>query len=118
VLRRIGNHPISDRMFDGNHVLITGQEPPWKRQLELLGGYAAFYNPLNFARALKRDGSKLRRRRIGYQAVGMVATAWTAMRMAPYALRLTGSLEHHDAPPVTGPVRVRHSSVGLRRFAV
>lgn len=118
VLRRVGNQPISDRMFDGNHVLITGEEAPWKRQLELLGGYAAFYNPLNFVRSLERDGSKLRRRRIGYQAVGMVATAWTAMKMAPYAIRLmAGSLQHHAAPPSAAPVPVRYPTGSLRRFA-
>ena len=118
VLRRVGDRAISDRMFDGSHLIVTGEEAPWRRQLELLGGYAAFYNPLNFVRALERDGSPLRRRRIGYQAVGMLATAWTAMRMAPYAMRLTtGALDCHDGPPNGAPIPVRHPTGSVRRFA-
>ena len=118
VLRRVGTQPISDRMFDGTHLLITGEEAPWRRQLELVGGYASFYNPLNFVRALARDGSPLRRRRIGYQAAGMAATAWTAVKMAPYAMRLmTAPLDCHDGPPDTGRIPVRRPTGSLRRFA-
>ena len=57
-------------------------------QFKLIGGYAAFYNPVNLVRALKRDGSPLRRRRIGYQLAGMAAMIWTVVKMTPYILRL------------------------------
>lgn len=100
VLRRIGRYTIPESTLDGNHVIVLGDGAPWKRQIQLLGGYAAFYNPWNLIRALKRDGSKLRRRRIGYQAVGLIAVGWTALKMAPYVARLmTGKLHCHTAPP-------------------
>ena len=67
VLRSIGSYIIPESMYDGNHVMVVAGESPWKRQVKLLGGYAAFYNPANFVRALKRDGSPLRRRHIRYQ---------------------------------------------------
>ena len=62
VLRRVGSYTLPESKMDGNHVMLTGTEPTWKRQLMLLGGYAAFYNPINLLRALKNDGSRLRRR--------------------------------------------------------
>src|SRR5262249_15461333 len=90
-----------------NHVTIVAGEAPWKRQIKLLGGYAAFYNPVNLVRALRHDGSPLRRRRIGYQLLGMVATIWTAARLAPYILRLmTGRPSYYKEVPAT-TIRVR-----------
>jgi radical SAM superfamily enzyme YgiQ (UPF0313 family) len=108
VLKRIGRYGISESMIDGNHVSVIDGEAPWKRQLKLLGGYAAFYAPWNFIRTLLWDGSKLRRWRMGYQAYGFVGTLWTGMKTAPYIARLmTGRLVFHDGPP-------RHSSVPVR----
>ena len=104
----VGSYKIPQSKIDGNHVLVAGEEPAWKRQLKLLGGYATFYNPLNVVRALKNDGSKLRKRRFGWQVAGLFATAWTALKVLPYAVRLmTGKqLCHKAAPPVqTVPVR-------------
>ena len=98
VLERLGRYTIPEARFDGNHVTVVDGEAAWKRQLELLGGYAAFYNPWNFVRALERDGSPLRRRRIGYQAAGMLATAWTALKMAPYTVRLMTAEPHYHRP--------------------
>ena len=88
VLRSIGSYVIPESRYDGNHVIIVAGEAAWKRQVKLIGGYAAFYNPANFVRALKRDGSPLRRRRIRYQLVGMAAMIWSAAKMTPYILRL------------------------------
>jgi radical SAM superfamily enzyme YgiQ (UPF0313 family) len=113
VIARTGHTPIREAEIDGNHVVVAaGGEAPWKRQVKLLGGYAAFYNPWNFARALRRDGSPLRRRRLGYQAAGMLATTWTAVKFAPYVVRLmTRRLEMHAAPPAVATVPV-HLTVG------
>lgn len=109
VLRRVGGAAIPEsKMVDGTHIVVNEGEAPWKRQLMLLCGYAAFYNPWNFLRALRPDGSPLRRRRIGYQAAGQLATLWTAARIMPYILRLmTRKLEYHTAPPAEHTVPVR-----------
>src|ERR1700704_5977072 len=72
VLHSLGRYVIPESNYDGNHVIVVEREAAWKRQVKLLGGYATFYNPVNLARALTRDGSPLRRRRIGYQLMGMV----------------------------------------------
>ena len=108
VIKRVGRYEIPESKIDGNHVLVAGEGAPWKRQLMLLGGYVAFYNPWNFVRALKRDGSPLRRKRIDYQVGGMLVTVWTALRTAPYVFRLmTGRLEYHTTEPLLETVPVR-----------
>jgi len=83
---------------------------------ETAGGYATFYNPVNLARALKRDGSPLRRRRIGYQLAGMAAMIWTAAKMTPYILRLlTGRPSYRtDASETT--IEIRHPEQAFRRW--
>jgi len=116
VIDQIGSYAPSESKFDGNHVTVAGDEAPWKRQLKLLGGYAAFYNPWNLARALRRDGSRLRRRRISYQLVGMLATVYTAARQLPYIARLmTGRVTYHTAPPAAQPIRVQHPATAVQR---
>jgi hypothetical protein len=109
VLDRLGNYKIPSAKMDGNHVLVTGAEPAWKRQLKLLGGYAAFYNPWNVFRALKKDGSRLRRRRIGYQLAGTLAMLWTGLKTLPYMIRLMTSRQQcYTAPPPVFVVPVRN----------
>jgi radical SAM superfamily enzyme YgiQ (UPF0313 family) len=116
VLRSLGRYIIPESMYDGNHVMVVAGEAPWKRQVKLLGGYAAFYNPANFVRALSRDGSPLRRRRIGYQLAGMAAVIWTAAKMTPYILRLmTGKLSYRRDIEATA-IEIRHPDQAFRRW--
>jgi hypothetical protein len=117
VLDRLGAYTIPESMFDGNHVMVGGGEAMWKRQLKLLGGYASFYNPVNLARALRRDGSLLRRRRIGYQAAGMLATAWTAVKMAPYIARLmVQKPKYHAGTPRESRLKIHHPAPAFPRW--
>lgn len=117
VLAAVGSYAIPEAKYDGNHVTVLDVDATWKRQLELLGGYAAFYNPWNFVRSLKQDGSPLRHRRIGYQAAGMLATAWTALKVAPYTVRLmTGTPRYHSAPPPMETVLVRRPIEAVARY--
>jgi radical SAM superfamily enzyme YgiQ (UPF0313 family) len=113
VLQALGNEPVPDSARDGNHVIVAGAEPMWKRQLKLLLGYGTFYNPLNLLRSLRPDGSPLRGKRIVYQLVGFVATLRTIWMVLPYLWRLlTRRPTFHAAPPQqsTVPVRMaRHS---------
>jgi hypothetical protein len=116
VLHRVGRYTIPECKFDGNHVMVVGGGLPWKRQLQLVGGYAAFYNPWNLIRALKNDGSRLRLRRILYQLAGPIATVWTALKMAPYILRLmTGKLTCYTGPPGLETVPVRRPGTAVPR---
>jgi radical SAM superfamily enzyme YgiQ (UPF0313 family) len=116
VLRSIGSYVIPESRYDGNHVIVVAGEAPWKRQVKLIGGYAAFYNPANFVRALKRDGSPLRRRRIRYQLAGMAAMIWTAAKMTPYILRLmTGKPSYRKHAGAT-TIEIRHPDQAFPRW--
>lgn len=116
VLKELGRYLIPESKFDGNHVMVDGADRPWRKQLKLLGGYAAFYNPLNFLRGLKNDGTTLRRRRIGWQFVGQFAVLWTAWKMFPYLLRLLRPIKYHTEPPALATVPVRVPEKGFSRL--
>ena len=116
VLRSIGSYIIPESMYDGNHVMVVAGEAPWKRQVKLIGGYAAFYNPANFVRALKRDGSPLRRRRIRYQLAGMAAVIWTAAKMTPYILRLMTGKPSYKGDAGAAAIEIRHPDQAFRRW--
>jgi radical SAM superfamily enzyme YgiQ (UPF0313 family) len=116
VLRSIGSYIIPESMYDGNHVMVVAGEAPWKRQVKLLGGYAAFYNPANFVRALKRDGSPLRRRRIRYQLAGMAAVIWTAAKITPYILRLMTGKPSYKRDAGATAIEIRHPDQAFRRW--
>ncbi len=115
VLDRVGIYVIPESKCDGNHVIVVAVEAAWKRQFKLIGGYAAFYNPVNLVRAHKRDGSPLRRRRIGYQLAGMAAMIWTVVKMTPYILRLmTGSPSYRKDAGDTA-IEIRHPGQAFPR---
>jgi hypothetical protein len=117
VLQHVGAYRIPESKIDGNHVLVDCNEPAWLRQLKLLGGYASFYNPLNVLRALWPDGSKLWKRRLGWQVAGQFATAWTALKVFPYLLRLfLGKPRYHAGPPPLQTVPVRTPAQGFSRL--
>jgi radical SAM superfamily enzyme YgiQ (UPF0313 family) len=117
VIRALGSYEIPDSKFEGNHLLVGGTVPAWKRQLQWLGGYFTFYNPLNALRALRKDGTPLRWYRFGYQAVGLLGALRTAWKTLPYALRLIVSKPtyHADPPPIT-KVPVREVPGSFSRF--
>ena len=118
MLRRLGNRAISSSKFDGNHVLVLGSEPAWKRQLAVLRAYSSFYNPLNFFRAYCNKDTRLWKRRLGYQAVGMMAVVWTAIKIAPYIFRLMVlRASCHDGPP-TWNVPIRSPKGAFPRMPV
>lgn len=110
VIKRLGGYEIRESSFDGNHVFVAGGEAAWKRQLQILGGYLAFYNPVNLLRAFRtRNRVSVRCRRANYQLIGMVACIWTATKIIPYALRLLiANRQYHAAPPVAKPVPIEH----------
>jgi hypothetical protein len=109
VLKRMGSHEVGDVLVDGNHVIVADDRPLWLKQLQLLGGYLAFYNPLNFLRALGGARNPLRFYRAAYQLAGFVGALRTAWKMLPYTLRLAFSKKEFatEAPPVSRvPVRL------------
>ncbi len=118
VFSRVGATPVDDRFFDGNHIVVRGAEPDWRRQLKFIGAYASFYNPLNFVRALRRD-SPLREKRIYYQLIGMAATGWTFMKTMPHLLKLVmAQPQFHEATPEAIPVPVELAPGAFPRLPI
>lgn len=117
VLEHLGTQPINEFAYDGNHVLVAGREPAWSRQLKLLGGYLTFYNPLNLLRAMRADGSPLRKYRMCYQVLGLLATLWTCLKLLPYLLRLRfAKPTYHKTTPPAAKVPVRLVPQAFARY--
>jgi radical SAM superfamily enzyme YgiQ (UPF0313 family) len=116
VLKQLGGYIIPESKYDGNYVMVDGAERPWLKQLKLLGGYAAFYNPLNLLRAFKNDGTTLRKRRIGWQFVGQFALLRTAWKVLPYLLRLLRPITYHTEPPALATMPVRLPETAFSRL--
>ncbi len=88
---RIGGKKFVDAQHDGNHVATSLRPDPWRTQLNMLLGYAAFYNPFNFVRSMQlidKTKKKQRRRRMAYQLWGMQACLRTAWKLKGHLWRL------------------------------
>lgn len=98
-LKSVGGKPIEDYNYDGNHCAATGHEHPWQRQWNMLAGYAAFYNPINFLRSLPRfDGLWIER--VYSQFKGMIGLAKSVYNARDWLYRLaTGPIEYYDSFP-------------------
>jgi hypothetical protein len=93
VLSKVGGHPIEQYQYDGNHCLATSDTHPWRRQINMLVSYAAFYNPLNLLLALPRF-DKVWADRVLFQLLGMVGLAKSIYQSRGWLKRLiTGSIE-------------------------
>jgi radical SAM superfamily enzyme YgiQ (UPF0313 family) len=117
VIKRLAGYQIPEAKYDGNHVTLDGADRPWLKQLKLLGGYAAFYNPTNIIRALFNRKSRLQRRQFGWQLAGLVAVLWTAIKTLPYLFRLMrGKFEYWPGPPPIATVPVRSPAKAFLRL--
>ena len=63
---------VEDYLFDGNHCIATKDPKPWRKQVNMFLSYAAFYNPLNFVRAIANWKDPMWKVRVFYQALGMI----------------------------------------------
>jgi hypothetical protein len=108
VLASLGGWRVPESAIDGNHVIVAGREPMWKRQLKLWLGYSSFYNPVNLLRAVANTSTPLRYKAISYQAIGFAGVLWTGWSMLPYFLRLLSCRpKYHEGPPVQSTVPVQ-----------
>jgi radical SAM superfamily enzyme YgiQ (UPF0313 family) len=119
VIARVGDYAIRESDVDGSHVVVDGSRPAWLRQAQMWAGYAVFYNPLNLLRACARDGSPLRRRRMGFQLFGLIATLVSAPRMLGYAVRLMrGRFAYHRGVRRESDVPVLRPTGAVARYPV
>jgi len=93
VLSKVGGQPIEQYQYDGNHCLATNDAHPWRRQINMLVSYAAFYNPINLLLALPRF-DKVWADRIMYQMLGMIGLVKSLYQLREWLARLiSGPIE-------------------------
>lgn len=100
VAKRIGQMPVDDYLYDGQHVLACEPKEAFRHQWKLLGAYAAFYNPPNFLKKIVRFRSPMHLYDGVLQLLGMsgcVRSVW-AMRQWLWNQAFR-PIEVHDAPP-------------------
>jgi len=108
IFRRVGGIKIPQAYQDGNYVVSSLHERPWRQQVNILRAYGAFYNPLNALRAL-RDIRKdpLAGRRLLFQVLGQIGLLLALPKLLGWAWRLRrGPIERYpDLLPARIPMR-------------
>jgi len=127
--KSVGRVPVEPYIGDGNYVIASRAEDPWRKQLNILIAYFYFYNPLNFLLALFRSksdipmaacetspgagrrgglGRRLSRRICAHMAdaavqlFGMWGLAHTVRRTFVWAIRLMrGPIERSTSAPTS-----------------
>jgi radical SAM superfamily enzyme YgiQ (UPF0313 family) len=113
VIDRVGGRRVLPHMYDGNYVVASSHQRPWRKQLNMLVGYASFYNPLRLAATLLGRKTKVSQKAAGMQIVGMLGLLHTIRRTGGWALRLMcGRIERLTHAPVS-PVPMRGVDDGL-----
>ncbi len=99
----VGRQRVQEYMVDGNYVVASRADKPWRKQLSLMIAYLYFYNPLRFAWALVRPkSSKWYLADALMQLTEMWGLAHTIRRTIPWAYRLwTGKIRRHTTPPAS-----------------
>jgi radical SAM superfamily enzyme YgiQ (UPF0313 family) len=122
VFDKVGGRQVLPHMYDGNYVVASSHKRPWRKQLNILVGYASFYNPLWLATNLLRKKTKVSQKAAGMQVVGMLGLFHTVRRTSTWALRLMfGQIDRLKKPPVS-PIPMRsvegeaacHATVGTK----
>jgi hypothetical protein len=109
VLKRVGGRPVEPHMYDGNYVIASSHQRPWRKQLNLLAGYLYFYNPIWLMVLLLRKKTKVSHKAAGMQIVGMLGVIQTVRRTFGWTIRLMlGKIERLSEPP-SSPVATRSS---------
>ncbi|MFQ5430131.1 MAG: B12-binding domain-containing radical SAM protein [Phycisphaerae bacterium] len=88
VFATVAGRRVDEAMFDGNHIVATNEDRPWRKQMNLILGYGTFYNPWNLLMAMVRPKNRLSGADIGMQVIGMAALAKTAVDSAQWAWKL------------------------------
>ena len=98
----VGGRDVTDHMLDGNYVVASGCDKPWRKQLNILATYLYFYNPLRFLAALVRPKSGLYLLDPGVQLVGMWGLTRTIRCTLGWALRLMrGNIKYRTKVPTS-----------------
>ena len=102
IYQSVGKRRVEPYMIDGNYVIASEHEKPWRKQFNILAAYLYFYNPLRFLIAMVRPKSGLYLFDSGMQVIGMWGLALTIRRTLGWALRLMrGNIKRHTQVPAS-----------------
>jgi hypothetical protein len=107
VLESAGGRKVQPYMHDGNYVIASSLRRPWRKQINLLLGYAFMYNPVWFVVAMLRRKSKVGFKPAGMQIVGMIGLTQNIRRTAGWAVRMLFGRIRRLAEPPRGSIPVR-----------
>jgi hypothetical protein len=100
--KTVNGREVEPRMLDGNRVVASGEEAPWRKQRNLLLAYLFFYNPLRFLKAIFFPKSRLYLVDVGSQLLGMRGLLQTIRRTLPWMWHLwRGPIVRTTEPPVS-----------------
>jgi len=119
VIESVGGRLVEEAQQDGTHIVATLNPRPWLRQLNVLAGYALFYNPLNFVRGFFRRDIRVAGYNAAMQAFGMAALLKTSLECLRWTWKLwRGPIKRFEAVPHFAPlpiVRVRPDEIDTKR---
>ncbi|MHC4940692.1 MAG: B12-binding domain-containing radical SAM protein [Planctomycetota bacterium] len=103
----VNGRPIRMYQTDGNYIIASRAEKPWRKQINLLAAYLFFYNPLRLPKAIVFPKSKLYLADVLGQLFGMWGLVHTMRRTIPWAWHLwRGERRRCTNPPVSRiPIR-------------
>jgi len=84
----VAGRRVEPYMSDGNYVVASKHEQPWRKQFNMLAVYLYFYNPLRFLVALVRSKSHFHLIDAAMQGIGMWGVSQTIRRTFGWGLRL------------------------------
>jgi hypothetical protein len=100
VFESVAGRKVRPHMLDGNYVIASNDEGPWRKQLNILAAYLAFYNPLRLLGKLLHPRNRQLALDMGMQLWGMWGLAHTIRRTLGWAVRLAiGPIRRRRQPP-------------------
>ena len=110
VIDSAGGRKVDPYMYDGNYVVASSHARPWRKQVNLLLGYAFMYNPWWFLVALWRRKTKVGMKPAYMQVVGMVGLTQNIRRTSGWAIRMMFGRIRRLGEPQRGGVPIRSVS--------
>jgi hypothetical protein len=96
-----GGRRVEAHMLGGNYVVASHHPKPWRKQLNILIGYAYFYNPFRLLLALARPNTRVYFADAKWQLVGIWGLSQTVRKTLGWILRLRfGKIRRKVAPPM------------------
>jgi radical SAM superfamily enzyme YgiQ (UPF0313 family) len=119
VFESVGGRRVEEAQWDGIHVIASRLPNPWRQQLNLIAGYAVFYNPWNLLKAFLRRNFRVAAADLTMQLIGMAALAKTTVECARWTWKLLrGPIKRFEGVPQASKlpiVKVRPHEIETKR---